>query len=1388
MIGDGGEQRMAEKNSMDNNKRVKRGKEIDLSISCMVNTEVGALLAVMRMSPGDQCASQFIPGADEALDTSLMSGLKSLRTFIFSIQQDWHSVDPSVYLSPFLEVIQFDEIAAPAVASALSATIKILKLDIFDSTTPHSREAMHLIVDAITNCRLERSGHAADDTILMRILQLLISCLRCKASVLLSDSAVCTIVNTCFQVVQQSASRGHLLQRSARLAMHELVQMIYAHLPEVQRGSRNLADSDNFSSLNYGIGCMVDIFQFICSLLNVAAEVPDFNAMPSSPDEDVESFALVLINSAIEIAGEAIGEHPKLLKMIQEDLFYNLIRHGSHSTPLVLSLICSVVLNLYNNLRSLLKLQLEAFFRFVCLKIARGKLHSIQQEEVAIEGLVSFCRQPMFGIEMYTNFDCNPLYSNVFEEIGKLLCKRAFPNNGPLSSIQAQSFEGLVVMIQHIADGMEKSRSSKANSNLLSSNDASSFNSNLIRITEYKPFWTEKCERCDDPKAWVEFMRVRKYMKKRLLVSVNHFNLDEKKGLEFLKHAHLVPDPPEAQSLAYFLRFTPGLDKTMIGDYLGDPDEFHLKVLKEFTSTFDFKNMILDAALRNFLETFRLPGESQKIQRILEAFAERFYEQSDEMFVDKDAVFVLCYSLIMLNTDQHNAQVKKKMTEEEFIKNNRNINGGKDLPREYLSELFQSISTNEITLFDQSGGSVEMTPSRWINIINQSKTTDAYIFCEGQTQLNHDMFSIIAGPAMATLATVFEHADDDQIINQSMEGFLAVARIARYNLEDVLDEILAMLCKFTTLLNPFASLEETFFSLTEDVKPRLATLAVFTIANKFGDSIRSSWRNVVDCLLRLKRLKLLPPGLAGSDNETPPPRMDLDLPLHSRTESGVIFPSTVNDDRRFSSLIGKFGQFISTENDEESISTTVGNTNKRNLQFINQCCIEGIFSKSKHLHEESLQNLGKAILLAGAGRGQKFTSPLDEEETAAFCWDLIVMLTENNIDRFMSFWPAFHDCLGLISQLPLFGSCPFVEKSLFGVLNVTSKLLHKADKTSEELIFKSLQLIWKIDSRVVDSCCEALTQISANILKENAKNIQTQFGWKSIIAILSISARSPEAFNDGVEALISLMSDNVACVTRLNYSICIESAFSFSASKLSSIEKSMQVLDLMADSVNLLVSWLSSGFSDPGSNNSSSTAQDSSRNSISSIGTMFVRLVESIRKICLVRREEIRNHAVLTLKRCFTKAEGLGFTSTVCLHCFNHVIFAMADDLLEKAIEYSRRENSEKEMRSMEGTLCLAMEFLTEAFIQFLRTLSSVSGFRSFWMGVLRRMDTCMKTELGDSDKMQILIPTLLKKMILAMKEHNILVNSEDNELWDITVTQILWIAPAVKDELFPGY
>jgi brefeldin A-resistance guanine nucleotide exchange factor 1 len=90
-----------------------------------------------------------------------------------------------------------------------------------------------------------------------------------------------------------------------------------------------------------------------------------------------------------------------------------------------------------------------------------------------------------------------------------------------------------------------------------------------------------------------------------------------------------APAPPvvesvtgiDAAALAKFLRRTPGLGKTQIGEYISKgPAElhpFHALVLKEYVKTFDFsgENSSFDAALRMFLGEFRLPGESQCIDR-----------------------------------------------------------------------------------------------------------------------------------------------------------------------------------------------------------------------------------------------------------------------------------------------------------------------------------------------------------------------------------------------------------------------------------------------------------------------------------------------------------------------------------------------------------------------------------------------------------------------------------------------------------------------------------------------------------------------------------------------------------------------------------------------------
>lgn len=133
-----------------------------------------------------------------------------------------------------------------------------------------------------------------------------------------------------------------------------------------------------------------------------------------------------------------------------------------------------------------------------------------------------------------------------------------------------------------------------------------------------------------------------------------------KKGIEFLIKANKVGSSPE--EIAAFLRNTSDLNKSLIGDYLGEREDLSLKVMHAYVDSFDFKGMEFDEAIRALLKGFRLPGEAQKIDRIMEKFAQRFCECNPKVFTSADTAYVLAYSVILLNTDAHNPMVKNKVS------------------------------------------------------------------------------------------------------------------------------------------------------------------------------------------------------------------------------------------------------------------------------------------------------------------------------------------------------------------------------------------------------------------------------------------------------------------------------------------------------------------------------------------------------------------------------------------------------------------------------------------------------------------------------------------------------------------------------------------------------
>jgi len=224
------------------------------ALACVINSEVAAVLAVMRRNV--RWGGRYASAADDHLDHSLIQSLKDIRRQTFAWDhRGWASVDPTGYLRPFLEVIRSDETGAPITGVALSSVYKILTLDALDpKATANVDEAMHAVVDAVTSCRFEVTDPASEEAVLMKILQVLLACMKSRASAVLSNQHVCTIVNTCFRVVHQAGTKGELLQRISRHTMHELVRCIFSHLPEVagdetERSSVKPPEVINFQSI-----------------------------------------------------------------------------------------------------------------------------------------------------------------------------------------------------------------------------------------------------------------------------------------------------------------------------------------------------------------------------------------------------------------------------------------------------------------------------------------------------------------------------------------------------------------------------------------------------------------------------------------------------------------------------------------------------------------------------------------------------------------------------------------------------------------------------------------------------------------------------------------------------------------------------------------------------------------------------------------------------------------------------------------------------------------------------------------------------------------------------------------------------------------------------------
>eukprot|EP00980_Cylindrotheca_fusiformis_P011299 scaffold2599_cov125-Cylindrotheca_fusiformis.AAC.9 len=440
--------------------------------------------------------------------------------------------------------------------------------------------------------------------------------------------------------------------------------------------------------------------------------------------------------------------------------------------------------------------------------------------------------------------------------------------------------------------------------------------------------------------------------KKRLMRRAAHlFNQKSSKGIEFLVNSGVIADPVTPRSVASFLRngIVVGLDKKAVGAYLGEVgkspvagksppnwerDWFHKEVLETYCSLFGFENQTLLDGLRMFLACFRLPGEAQQIDRILQSFSDccsRLCEEgvqgifSDDPKRASDAAYLLSFSIIMLNTDQHNDNIRedRKMTKQDFFRNNsdygRDITEpGKEFSPEYLGAIYDSIREEEIRT-EGEGADGSMTVERWKDVLRGSMEDEAECDKLPTTHDAEDLTELVLEhvwmPIMSAIGALWgvkpAGVNQDASADAGSSGMLG-AQGARLGMDmaydmlvgvrnlgrnDIFNKIFNSVCMYSGLLTYTSNAAERAWALANSVESQGAfILALRTARDTIDDVGVDGFKKIWSMVFELRDLKMLGGGTSNKRTsilmESDPDllkehaRRDLNMKMIKRGQSG----------------------------------------------------------------------------------------------------------------------------------------------------------------------------------------------------------------------------------------------------------------------------------------------------------------------------------------------------------------------------------------------------------------------------------------------------------------------------------------------------------------------
>ena len=638
------------------------------------------------------------------------------------------------------------------------------------------------------------------------------------------------------------------------------------------------------------------------------------------------------------------------------------------------------------------------------------------------------------------------------------------------------------------------------------------------------------------------------------------FTLSLKSGLNFFIDNGFVECDAKKVAI-FFLNNKDKLDKTQMGEALGrEPDAafvkgegidaekggpgFWVRLLHHYVSSMDFTDLMFDEAIRQFLSGFRLPGEAQKIDRIMEKFAERFTSQNPTVFPSADTAFILAFSVIMLNTDLHNPSIKpeRRMTQDSFLKNNRGIgeNGG-DLPEEFLIGIFNRIKERPFSLkeddaarekvsaqkqiFDSSvffeGSALFGTSAEERKRENFKKERDEMMAMTEQlirrrpgkneksssatnrfmenivpADVVKPMFDVTWGPMIGILSQVLECSDDERSVAVCLNGFVYAVRVAaNSHMSLARDTFVSSLAKFTFL----GSIKEMKRKNVECIRT-LLSIAVID-----GEYLEESWAPVLQCISQLARLRLKGSGLDSDETFL--------------VEKGKS-KGNVSSNRPMDNLFWQQNKIDLAKMAEESNGRAV-------LEAIQEVLIDKVFSSTVNLSAKSLAHFVEQLITVSSSEieghskrgitGVESSGNISEHSKSGkdgpsiFSLQKLVEVADfNMVVRPRLVWAQVWELMADFFAKNACHENPMV--SVFAIDSLKQLSFKFLDKTElaefnfQRLFLKPFLDVME-DKNSREDVRELVLRCVDNIIRTKSHNLRS--GWKIVFSILTFSASDP---------------------------------------------------------------------------------------------------------------------------------------------------------------------------------------------------------------------------------------------------------------------------------------